>query len=438
MKKLKAFLCLLLCVLIALCSVPITSASSVSTKTLLLNGSWKTDSMTSTNTEDSYKFTVSSDGLVTLKIMHYMPMYISLYNYDYSLTIVDEKYLGGGTSSSPITDTSTLSLTKGTYYIKLGTYNKTGTYKVNGTLSSYGCTENEPNNFDNVSMLSTSTTMKGCIANSDDSDDWYKIYVPISCEVQIKIRHYMSTYVSLYNYDLSTTIIDDRYIGNGSHSSPKTDTLSFTLSKGYYYIKLSAYSHGKYELSWSMKINVDSPDDFMVISHSTTKVKLKWDAVSCDGYQLYQKIRESWIKIASTKNTSYTVGNLTPGVKHIFKVRAYKAYNGNIYYSKWSNVVVTCTKPNKVTIKSLKSTSYGSVTVKWKKVKCSGYHIQISRYKNFSSVYNFYNSGEKNTTKNIYGFGSKEKCYVRVRAYKEIDYNKYYGSFSNKSSIKAE
>lgn len=435
MKKLKNLICTVLCLLMAVTSLPMVSAADVNYKTLPLDDNWQTGTITESNTEDFYKFTLTSDGEVTLKVMHYMSCYFDIYNEDFSQTIRDGR-LYDGSSSSPTTDSFSYSLSKGSYYIKISKRD-TGNYKLRGTFISYGCNEKEPNDFDSASNLSQGTTVKGCLTQTNSSEDWYKIYVPTNCSVTFKIKHYMACYFDVYNYDVSETIRDGR-LYSGSSTSPYTDALTYDLSSGYYYIKVSVRDYGKYELSWSMNINVEIPTNLYVTSNSTTAVKLKWDRVTAEGYQLQQKINGKWTNITTTNKTNYTISKLRPAVKHIFRVRAYKTYQNKKYYSKWSNTITTCTNPDKVTLNTVKSTGYGSFTAKWKQVNGNGYQVQYSKYKDFS-YYNYYTvSGKSNTSKTVTWLYSKQKYYVRVRAYRTIANTTYYGKYSNVKAVKTK
>ncbi len=96
-------------------------------------------------------------------------------------------------------------------------------------------------------------------------------------------------------------------------------------------------------------------------------------------------------------------------------------------------------KPNisKPSIKTTSTNKKHKITAKWKKVSgCDGYQVQFSRKKNFKSGV---------TTKTVKGqkktsctgkFKKGKRYYVRVRAYKIVDGERYYSSWSSKKSIK--
>ncbi len=436
MKRIKKIVSLLLCVIFissALTVGGIQSTSAINYKAFYLNDSWYSGSITETNTEQFHKFTLTSDGQITIKFMHYMSCYLYIYNEDFSTrNLYDDA--GGGSSSSPVTDTYTCDLSKGSYYIKVSEYG-TGNYKLSGNFTSFGCNEIEPNDFDNAQNLSESTIVKGCFTSTDRSDDWYKIYVPATCDVNFKLKHYRSCYLYIYNDDLSLRILYDD-AGGGSFSSPVTDTYTYDLSKGNYYIKVSEYGTGKYELSWEMDFAPDTPDGFVITNNKAKKISMDWEDVDdCTGYQVQKKENGKWNTIATTGSTYFVAKKLQPAKKYSFRVRSYRTYKGKNYYSNWSEVKTTVTTPKKPTLTSVKRGGYRGMTVKWKKVKgATGYQIQYSTDKNFSSYYTYTIDGNKKSATVNY-LSSYRNYYVRVVAYKTHDYTRYFGARSNVKSV---
>ena len=102
--------------------------------------------------------------------------------------------------------------------------------------------------------------------------------------------------------------------------------------------------------------------------------------------------------------------------------------------------LITATKPNKVTIKSLSTTSR-KIKVNWKKVSGSatGYQIYWSDDSKFRHIISKTNISKTSTVsytgKNL---NKGKKYYVKVRAYKTVNGKKYYGSWSGAKSIKCK
>lgn len=70
------------------------------------------------------------------------------------------------------------------------------------------------------------------------------------------------------------------------------------------------------------------------VTSGKKKAVIKWNKVKgADGYTVYYKNnkKDSWKKLKSTKNTSYTAKKLKTGKTYFFTVKAYKNYKGKTY-----------------------------------------------------------------------------------------------------------
>ena len=118
--------------------------------------------------------------------------------------------------------------------------------------------------------------------------------------------------------------------------------------------------------------------------------------------------------------------------RHIFRVVLRGDYRG----SKLASFTIV---PKKTKISSVKA-GKRSATVNWKKqaVQTSGYQLQYSIRKNFSSKKT--KTITKNTTvsKKITGLKSGKTYYVRVRAYKTVSGTKYYSAWSPLKKVTAK
>lgn len=75
-----------------------------------------------------------------------------------------------------------------------------------------------------------------------------------------------------------------------------------------------------------------------------TSVKLTWNSVKCDGYQISYSTDKgaTWHYFEEEyKSTSYTAKDLTSDTYYIFRVRAYNGKKGNMSASKWKEVSAT-------------------------------------------------------------------------------------------------
>ncbi len=82
-----------------------------------------------------------------------------------------------------------------------------------------------------------------------------------------------------------------------------------------------------------------------VKSTASKKLTVKWGTNDkASGYQIristtksFTKTTTEMIKAASKTKTTKTIGNLKGRKKYFVQARAYRSYNGEIYYSEWSN-----------------------------------------------------------------------------------------------------
>ena len=88
------------------------------------------------------------------------------------------------------------------------------------------------------------------------------------------------------------------------------------------------------------KVNVKS-----VKSKASKKLTIKWSTNSkASGYQIristtksFTKTTTELKKVSSTSKSTKTISKLKGGKKYYVQIRAYRSYNGEIYYTEWSN-----------------------------------------------------------------------------------------------------
>ena len=398
------------------------------------DGAWYNDSLDVKQENDYFSFEVKSDSKVIIKFMTYMYAYMHLYDSDFK-----ELTSGSSTSataSSPETLTKNTGLEKGVYYILINSpgSNSTGNYRLSVTAEPYGNQETEPNDFDHATVLQCDKTMKAAFTYQD-GEDWFKFYVPVNTTVNIRMISNISTSARLYNNDLT------KYEFCHFDSYPNDTEIAvdtYNLTAGTYYLhvfKVFSYDSGSYTVNWSMNVPVSKPSSLKVSTRNTTSLKLSWNKVSgASGYQLQQYKNSKWTTIKTTTATAYTVSKLAASTTYKFRVRAYKTISSKNYYSDWTNLT-TPTKPSTVSISSLKSSKSKQLTVKWKKLNCTGYQIQYSTSSKFTNSKTVTVSSYKTTSKTISKLKGKKKYYVRVRAYKTVNGTKYYGSWSKAKSV---
>ncbi|MBQ7066809.1 MAG: fibronectin type III domain-containing protein [Lachnospiraceae bacterium] len=178
--------------------------------------------------------------------------------------------------------------------------------------------------------------------------------------------------------------------------------------------------------------------NFKISKNYTKKVKLSWTKMKdAQGYQIYQYKSKKWKKVSTLKKgTTKTkvIKKLKPGTTYKFRIRAYKKENGKTIYTKYTNLKVM-TRPSKVKIKS---TTAGTkkLTLKWKKVKASGYEVQYCTSKKFKKNVKKVTVKKSKTKATIKKLKSGKTYYVRIRAYSKVNGKKYYGAYSTVKKVK--
>ncbi|MDO4476206.1 MAG: leucine-rich repeat protein [Lachnospiraceae bacterium] len=114
------------------------------------------------------------------------------------------------------------------------------------------------------------------------------------------------------------------------------------------------------------------------------------------------------------------------------------AKGGDIPYAGSVTKTFTIT-PKGTSITKVSAASKG-FTVKWKKqtAQTSGYEIQYSTSRNFSSAKTVTITKNKTTSRKVTKLKRSKKYYVRIRTFKTVSGKKYYSAWSGKKSVKTK
>lgn len=174
-----------------------------------------------------------------------------------------------------------------------------------------------------------------------------------------------------------------------------------------------------------------------VRSRNTSAVRITWNKVTGSEMYvvyIYNKNSGKYEEIARVlpNKTNYKISGLNAGETYKFRVSAIK----NGVEGKKSTWLKAAVKPEKVKTKSAKSTSKRKITVKWSHTECTGYQVQWSTKKSFSSNYKTVNVNSDNKlSKTIKTARSRTKYYVRVRPYTKANGQKIYGAWSTVKAV---
>lgn len=163
------------------------------------------------------------------------------------------------------------------------------------------------------------------------------------------------------------------------------------------------------------------------VPYTVTKNKISWIAITgCSGYEILRSLTYdgSYTKIDSTTKTCYYNSEIEPNKMYYYKVKAYSTISGVRYYGLESDIVSAATYFGSVTSAAANVISPTSVKVTWGAVSgSSGYEIQRSESQDIGY------SPITTTTKVYYTDKTVipgKTYYYRVRAYVNVDGNKFY------------
>lgn len=201
------------------------------------------------------------------------------------------------------------------------------------------------------------------------------------------------------------------------------------------------YSEPNYKHTLNNKVT-----NLRVTSRTLSAVKLSWNKVStADGYRIYRYIPSTnkYFVLADIKgnsNTSYIVRGLTVGALYRYQVAAYNTEKSSKCIGYRSTMLTDTPRPNKVTVTQAISPYDDNFRLRWYRVKGTGYQMQWSTTKNFTSNVKTINISGWNAYRKTVDTGKSGKYYyVRIRAYKKIDDSRrVYGNWSDTQRIKTK
>lgn len=247
-----------------------------------------------------------------------------------------------------------------------------------------------------------------------------------------------ATGYEIYRKTNGSNFVKIKTIKNGSSEayvdkSAKSNGIKYSY-KLVTYTKVNGKTYRSGESKEKSLYYISAPT--LSLENTAKGVKLSWSKnTKASGYYIYRSLdgkNYSKIKTITTAITNKYVDTEANenGKKYRYKVVAYKTVSGRTYKSADSAAkkyyFIESTE-----IKSLTNILGGKLIVKWDKAnKISGYQVQYSEYKNFSS-YVSYNLNDKNSENRLISNLTKgKKYYVRIRTYKSVSGTMYYSAWS--------
>ncbi len=172
----------------------------------------------------------------------------------------------------------------------------------------------------------------------------------------------------------------------------------------------------------------------------TTSLTFTWEktkATSCYYIYQYNAKKKKYVKIATTKNTSYTATGLKAGTTYKYKIRSVKLHNGKTLCYNSSSVLNFTTKPDKVSRVKTSSLKKTQLTLSWSKVT-GGEKYQIYRYNSDKKKYTRIATVEGKTKYKVTGLKAGKSYKFKIRALKTLNGKKYYGGYSDIFTVKTK
>lgn len=169
------------------------------------------------------------------------------------------------------------------------------------------------------------------------------------------------------------------------------------------------------------------------VSVTDSSMKLKWTAIeTAEKYQVQISTDgKKWKTYSTVKKNSCKVNELSANKKYYFRVRAVSEHGKGVYSSK--KAVTTLLARPVITAVADK----GKITVSWDRVKgAKGYVAAYARNDGMMSSKKVTLKKGSKTSVTFKNLRSKKNYYIRVRAYKTVNGDRVYGSYSKIVKVK--
>jgi len=390
---------------------------------------------------DNYKFTLSSPGYVNI-----------IFDHDFQLgywqiVLKDSQLNSIATVNAEENITRTkgydLGLPAGTYYLEVSGYqvydNVDANYRFKITYNRATNWETENNGSSTTANnLTLGQVKNGCTVATSVSpyslmgayyvdNDYYKFTLPRRTTIDVNFNHDY-TGSSYFYYDIIIYDINSNEVSAMYDFHNLTNKRAVTLNAGTYFLKIVGTSH-ELGCKYRLKVSIATPRNVKAKSNSYNSNKITWNGVAgISRYEIYRATSQkgSYTKIGNLSSTTYVDKKLITGKKYFYKVRAIGNGTGT---SDFSPVVNSKPSLKKATIAVSRKSK--KATIKWNKVSgANGYEVFMAtskkgKYKKIKTIKK--GSIKKFTKKKL---KKNKKYYFKVRAYKNVNGKKVYGSYS--------
>lgn len=254
----------------------------------------------------------------------------------------------------------------------------------------------------------------------------YDVYLKTGSGEYEQYKSTSSTKLTISNLEYDTTY--------------RVKILSYNKENG----KVYADSYSTYVKFTTEKEEVVKPDKVENVEVKVTenKATITWDkADNATGYDVYLKEENgTYQKYKSTTSTKLTISNLEYDTTYRVRIRSYNKKNSEtVYANSYSSIVKftteEITKLDKVSNLTAEVKHRNEAYISWWKVEnADGYEVYLSEE---NGSYKKVLDTELNS-EILYSLEYKTDYKVKVRAYKKVDGEKIYSSYSNIAKFETE
>ena len=252
--------------------------------------------------------------------------------------------------------------------------------------------------------------------------------------------------------DATVTLPYKYYIYNGEYRkpAPTVKIAGKVMNKANYSVKYSnnrnvgtatvtiTGKNGNLTGTKTVTFTIGPKSTTISLTRAYNEVVIKWAKVEkATGYKIYRsKSKDSGYKVIKTVNSGNTVSysdkTAKHNVKYYYKVRAIATVDGKVISSAYSPVKNITVRVAKATIKTIARVDFKTLKISWDPVKgATGYRIYRSKSKDGTYLALATLSGNDNVSYKDIGLKCGRTYYYKVRAYRESNDTKYFGTYSD-------
>ncbi len=224
-----------------------------------------------------------------------------------------------------------------------------------------------------------------------------------------------------------------------SKNSTTSYTIKSTSAAKVYYVRVRTYvksGDNTFYSPWTTTNVALNTASAVKVSPTKNTIKVSWTKnTGATGYQIEYATNKNFtsakrVTVKGGSTTSYTIKSTSATKVYYVRIRNYVTVSGKTYYSDWSTATVAVNTP---TVKKV-TPSKGTLKASWDKNSgATGYEIQYSTSKSFSSAKTVTIKSNATTSVTIKNTSANKTYYVRMRTVSGSTYSPWSSAYSVKA-----